>query len=305
MGGGQALEAGGHPSVPADRSGDGVESRAGQAQLARAMDARMARQDLLDERGAGARQADDEDRAAGVVAGAGQAIEQSGREGLDHLIDQVPMPVRLVGQTTPTVLLEGQGVGAAEARGDRLVAAPRVLDQGEAEEQVGARAVVQRRILNANEEVGEVRVRQPAAEQVGESGEAARRPGFDGDGPAIPSLGLVEVAGFLRQGAEVPQGRLEVGLDLQRAPVARASLRGTPFALEGPAEIAVVFGPAGFQLDQPGAAGDRGGGILVLEEDGEQLPATRRCFPAPARWPGEGSPRPARADGRRGRPAPD
>ncbi len=56
--------------------GDLIERPPGQAQLARPVDPTVARQDLLDQGRARPRQAEDEDRLAGVQAGAGQPGEE-------------------------------------------------------------------------------------------------------------------------------------------------------------------------------------------------------------------------------------
>ena len=56
----------------------------------------MAGQHLLDQRGARARQAEDEDRLARVVAGPGEAGEQLGREALDQPVDEPDVLGRVV-----------------------------------------------------------------------------------------------------------------------------------------------------------------------------------------------------------------
>ena len=100
-------QAGQEAVIPPDRRGDGVEGLAGEPQLAGPVDPRMAGQHLLDQRGARARQAEDEDRLTRLVAGPGEAGEQLGREALDQPVDEPDV----LGRVVRTVLLDATGQG--------------------------------------------------------------------------------------------------------------------------------------------------------------------------------------------------
>ena len=81
------------PSLRHQDAGQRVEGLAAQAQLAGPEDLRVAGQDLLDQRGARARQADDEHGPLAVEAEAANALEEVGRKGGQQAIDK-PRVVR-------------------------------------------------------------------------------------------------------------------------------------------------------------------------------------------------------------------
>ena len=82
--------------VASDHAGYRVERLTGQPELAGAVDAGMAGQHLLDQRGSGTWHAEDEHRLSRVVAGAGEAVEQVRSEAFDQPIDETAVLGRVV-----------------------------------------------------------------------------------------------------------------------------------------------------------------------------------------------------------------
>ena len=121
----QSREALGWPNIVGMVSKD----RTAQPELARAVDLRVTGQDLLDQRRARSRQAEDEDGPRGFRTGVCEAIEQASIGGLDQVAHIVNMLVHLV-RGPVFRLLQCDGVGTFQAVRREAVVSVSVLDVG-------------------------------------------------------------------------------------------------------------------------------------------------------------------------------
>ncbi len=107
------------------------------------MHARVAGQHLLDQRGAGPRQAKDEHRPARVVTGAGQSVEQLRGEVFDQPIDKTAMLDRVILLTLLAEQFQTESIGSRQTLGGLSVLAARILYLRQSEQQGRARSVSQ------------------------------------------------------------------------------------------------------------------------------------------------------------------
>ncbi len=119
---------------PVDHARDGLEAQPGEPELAGAVDPRMAGDDLLDQRRPRPRQAEDEDRPARRVAGAGHPVEEGGVEVADQAVGEPLVLGRHVFAAAVGQLL-ADGVGLAQALAGAVVLAAGVEDVRQAEEE--------------------------------------------------------------------------------------------------------------------------------------------------------------------------
>ncbi len=107
----QRLQLGGVELGQALRIGTALRQGRDVGQFLRALDHRVARQDLFDQGRAGARHAQDEDGVARVVADALAFGKEFRREQIDALIDEIARVLRVI-----TVRLAAQGVAGLIVR---------------------------------------------------------------------------------------------------------------------------------------------------------------------------------------------
>ncbi len=173
QGGGVEVFQGGQALGFAAAGREGLEVLASVAQLAGAENLRMAGQDLLDQGGARARQAEDEHRPFAVQPPAIHALEQLRRERGHDPIHKPCVVVGVPALTPPRATGLVQSVRVTEAFAGPLVAAVGVVDLGQAEQEGGPFAVGEQRIGGELLHGLYVRPRQLAAQQGGQLGEGA------------------------------------------------------------------------------------------------------------------------------------
>ena len=245
-------------------AGDRLEGLAGQPQLAGPVDARVAGEHLLDQRGARAGQAEDEDGPARVVAGPGVPRQEVGVEDPDQPGDE-PLVLGRGILAVPLGELLADGVGLAEAGGGAGVLAAGVEHVGQPEEQPGARGLGQIRVGEPLLQRREVRIRQLAAEQGRQPGVRHGEVRLELQRRAEGRLGIVHPALLLGEAAEVEIGGRRIGLGLQGLVIVRAGLGVPALLLHRPAQREVHPGPRLVREQQRLLeVRDRLGGLLPL-----------------------------------------
>ena len=111
----------------------------------------MAGQHLLDQRRAGARQAEDENGPASFQSGAGPPGEILGVEHLNHLIDEASVLLRRV-LATPAIQFKNQGVRLG-AHSAAFAYSPRIENMCQGKQQAASRASYQIRVCGAQFQV--------------------------------------------------------------------------------------------------------------------------------------------------------
>ena len=155
------------------RGGDGLERLPGQAQLAGAVEPRVAGQHLLDQRRSRSRQAEDEHRPTRVVT---RIAATRAKNAASNVLQQAVDEPLVVGRHVLALALGqllAQGVGLAEAFAGAGIVAACVEDMAQAEQEPGARALGQFGIGQALLQRGEVRRRaacRGAASPAGRAG---------------------------------------------------------------------------------------------------------------------------------------
>ncbi len=234
----------------------------------------MAGQDLLDQRGAGSRQAEDEDRPLGFQSGTGtgQPGEQARIERAQKAIDELLVLGRLIIQTLLR-LLPGDRVGTGQAVSGTLVIAEGVEHVGQGEQQPGARSLVQRGVGQSGFERGQVGGGQLATEERRQPGVGDRETRLMPDRGSVSRLGPIHRADELVETTQVQVCRGQVGLELHRGQIARAGLVQMPFVLQGPTERQVRRDLTRLERQHATPAGDRFIGLVPLVVNlGQPLP---------------------------------
>ena len=220
---------------PAQRFRDRFERLPGQAQLAGAVDARVAGQHLFDQRGARPRQAEDKDGPLCVQSGAGDPCEEVAVERPQQAVHETL--VFLGGVVAPAPRqLQHLTVGPAQAVGGAGEVALGVEDVGQAEEEAGAETGGEVRVGQPRLQGGAVGVGQLAAQQRRQPGVGQGIGRLQAQRLAEGGLGAGQVALLLAQPADVEPGHGRTRLQAGGVFVVPARLRQPPFLLERPAD---------------------------------------------------------------------
>ena len=159
-------------------------------QLHRALDQGVARQDLLEQRRAGPRQADDEDWVGGLGAGTGALGEELARAHLHALLDVGGRGLRIVGME-----LQAQRVAACIVRERLLVQRPVLERLAERELEVQPRVAVEVRALEQRAQRRELRLAKTERLEVRQAPVRLPERRLHGDGAPVRLDGLGGAAG--------------------------------------------------------------------------------------------------------------
>ena len=160
-----------------EQAGNRLERPPGQPQLARTMDLRMAGQNLLDQRRAGARQPKDENRTVRQGAGARKPREKVSIKRPEQPVDESLVVGRGI-FATRAIGLQSQGVALPQAFGRPLELALAVQGVGQRKEKPGTRALGERFVFEPLFEGGQVGFGQLGTQQRRQPGMRQREIGL-------------------------------------------------------------------------------------------------------------------------------
>ena len=182
--------------------GQGFESPAAQAELTSALDERMAGEDLFEQRGARARQPDDEDLAAALETRAGHPGEEVAIERANQGVDESIVVVgRELIVARPERML--QRIGLAEALGRLPIVAPFVRDLGHCEKEPVPWSQGKGRVVQERSDCFDVGIGKLVAEKCRQPGMSQAAPDIETDRSSESRFGFRKVASLLEQHTQV------------------------------------------------------------------------------------------------------
>ncbi len=253
----------------AGRLRHGLEGLAHQAELARPVYSRMTRQDLLGQRGARPRHADDEDRPFRIQAVTAYALEELRGERRDQSVDERSMGIGVVAEVSRLEVVALEDVGLCEEPSGPVEITPGVdrVRQAELERPaiVGSQTGVRQQTLDR----GQLGRGKLVAESGRQPGPGAGMTGVVMNGLAERRHRAIELAEILQEAGEARVGGGGRRIETDRMAEARLGLAEPAERVEDPAEAAMGRGKTGTEPDRFPAVQQ---GRLGLAESQEDLP---------------------------------